>query len=260
MGRQRTWKWKYLHFCITGLIIIANVGCSTFSSVERRWKAENYLSQGEHYLDDGRLEESLLMHEKALSMAGSKKPGDTILYNLGLLHARSGVTTIEYSKAVSYFKRLVVEFPTSRLVERAKIWIAVLESMERNRRGYPGISPQQTSTGQIEARRFMERGRQLVNTGNFKQAFEENRKVAELFPAVPPGDEALFNMALMYAHHRNPEKDYKHSIEYFNILIARFPESPFREQAEIWVDVLEAIEKSKQVDIEIELKRKELIQ
>lgn len=260
MGRKRNWKWKYLYFCIASLIIIGCVGCSTFSSVERHWKARSYLSQGKDYLDEGRWDEALLMHEKALLLAGKGKPRDTILYNMGLLYAHSGAADMHYSRSISYFKRLVEEFPQSRHAKRAKIWIAVLESLKQTGRTYVGISSQETNKGKIEARQAMEQGRQLVNIGNFKQALEENRKVVELFPGISPGDEALFNMALIYAHHKNPEKDYKRSIEYFKYLIARFPESPFRDQAEIWVDVLEAIEKSKQVDIEIEQKRKELTQ
>jgi len=258
VGRKQTWTWKYLYFCITSLIVIGCVGCSTISSVERRWKTRHYLSQGEQYLDEGRFEESLLMHEKALSLAGNREPGDTIRYNMGLLHARSGAADMNYSQAISYFKRLVIEFPTSRLVERAKIWMAVLETLEKTRQMHRTMPSQETNAEKIEARQVMDRGQQLVHEGNFKQAFEENRTVLERFPDGPPGDEALFNMALIHAHHKNPEKDYKRSIEFFKDLIARFPESPFFERAEIWVDVLEAIEKTKQVDIDIEQKRKEL--
>jgi outer membrane protein assembly factor BamD (BamD/ComL family) len=260
LGRKRTWKWKYLYFCIASLIIIGCIGCSTFLSVERYWKARNYLSQGEDYLDEGRWNEALLMHEKALLLAGKRKPRDTILYNMGLLYAHSGAANMRYSRAILYFKRLAAEFPQSRHTERAKIWIAVLESLKQTGRTYVGISSEETNKGKIEARQAMDQGHQLVNAGNFKQAFEMNRTVHERFPDSSPGDEALFNMALIYAHHKNPEKNYKRSIEYFKQLIAQYQESPFLEQAEIWIDVLGAIEKSKQVDIEIEQKRKELTQ
>jgi hypothetical protein len=41
-------------------------------------------------------------------------------------------------------------------------------------------------------------------------------------------------------------------------LIEGYPKSPLVQQAKIWVGVLQVIEKSKQVDIEIEEMKKEL--
>ena len=74
----------------------------------------------------------------------------------------------------------------------------------------------------------------------------------------PPGDKALFNMGLIYAHYGNPEKDYKKSISFFTKLIKEYSNSALVEQAKIWVGILDAIEKEKQVDIEIEKKKNEL--
>ena len=76
--------------------------------------------------------------------------------------------------------------------------------------------------------------------------------------------EALFNMGLIYAHSGNPKKDFEKSIEFFKKLIKDYPESPLIEQSKIWVEVLQkneelnqVIQKLKQVDIEIEEKKRE---
>jgi hypothetical protein len=41
-------------------------------------------------------------------------------------------------------------------------------------------------------------------------------------------------------------------------VIKEFPQSPRAEESTIWIGVLESIEKAKQVDIQIEEKKKEL--
>jgi len=109
-----------------------------------------------------------------------------------------------------------------------------------------------------KAGEHLAQGNRLLLAGDFKSSFAENEKALALSGAASPGDIALFNMGLIYAHQNNPEKDYKKSIAYFNRLLNEFPKSGLAEQAKIWIGVLDVIEKSKQVDIEIELKKKEL--
>ena len=67
-------------------------------------------------------------------------------------------------------------------------------------------------------------------------------------------------MGLIYVHYDNPERDYRKSMEYFTRLIEDYPQSALVEQAKIWVNILDIIEKEKQVDIEIEQKKKDLEQ
>ena len=111
---------------------------------------------------------------------------------------------------------------------------------------------------QRSAPEYLLRSQKLIAKGDYEGAIEENQKVLSKYPGRPPGDEALFNMGLIYAHYGNPKKDYQKSILFFNKLIEGYPRSPLVEQAKIWVGVLQVIEKSKQVDIEIEEMKKEL--
>jgi tetratricopeptide (TPR) repeat protein len=98
----------------------------------------------------------------------------------------------------------------------------------------------------------------LKNTGGFEKALKRNQEISAMSPKAPPGDEALFNLGLVYAHSENPQKDYKKSLFYFQRLLKEFPRSPLTEEARMWVGVLEDIEKAMKVDIEIEEKKKEL--
>jgi hypothetical protein len=48
------------------------------------------------------------------------------------------------------------------------------------------------------------------------------------------------------------------SLACFNRLIREHPASPLREEAKIWVSLLETMEKTKQVDLDLEEKKKAL--
>lgn len=98
----------------------------------------------------------------------------------------------------------------------------------------------------------------LLRQGNFDGALRENQKVLSVSPKSPPGDTALFNMGLIHAHYANPKKDYAKALGFFTRLKKDFPRSPLAEEAKIWMGVLETMEKVKQIDIEIEEKKKEL--
>jgi len=102
--------------------------------------------------------------------------------------------------------------------------------------------------------------RGLLATGDYKGALKEVQGILFLSPNNPYRDEALFQAGLIYAHHMNPAKDFNKSLGYFTTLIKEHPGSSLVVQAKIWVGVLDVIEKAKQVDIEIEKKRKHLTQ
>jgi len=100
--------------------------------------------------------------------------------------------------------------------------------------------------------------KELLTQGNYEKALEENQKALTLSGKNPPGDEALFNMGLIYAHPENHKKNFKKSLSFFQRLIKNYPQSPLSEQARIWIGVLQMIEKSKKVDVEIEEMKKEM--
>jgi len=123
-----------------------------------------------------------------------------------------------------------------------------------------------------EAREYLITAQKLFNQGDYEGSLKENQKVLLLYYNVPPADEALFNAGLIYAHYGYPKRDYQKSIDYFKRLVKVFPQSSLFGQAKTWVEILQenekltreieelnkAIKKSKQVDIEIDEKKKEL--
>ncbi len=115
------------------------------------------------------------------------------------------------------------------------------------------------------------RARTLLDQRDYDGSSKENQKVLSLAGQNSPGDEALFNMGVIYAHAGNPKKDYDKSIFFFKKLTKDYPKSPFVTQARVWTGILQeneklrqtiqklnqVIEESKQVDIEIEEKKRE---
>lgn len=97
----------------------------------------------------------------------------------------------------------------------------------------------------------------LMSKGDYEGSLRENQKVFSLAKDRPPADAAVFNMGLIYAHPKNPRKDNHRAIGFFNRVVKSYPESPWAEQAKIWVAVLDGVEKLKQVDLDIEERKRD---
>lgn len=108
-----------------------------------------------------------------------------------------------------------------------------------------------------EADGHLQLAKQLLGKGDYEASFKESQKALALARENAPGDAAVFHMGLLYADPNNPRKNNKRAIGFFNRVIKNYPESPWVEQAKIWVGVLDGVEKLKQVDIEIEEKKRD---
>ena len=104
----------------------------------------------------------------------------------------------------------------------------------------------------------LKRVERLIGQGAFDEAISESQALLERSPKAAPGDAALMSLGLLHAHYANPKRDYKKSLVFFHRLEKEFPRSPLVEESRIWAGVLQAYEKAKQVDLEIEEKRKGL--
>ncbi len=94
-----------------------------------------------------------------------------------------------------------------------------------------------------QARNSILLGQSLLAQGDYEGSLRENQKIASLFAGRPPGDEAIFNTALIYADDRNPNSDYQKAASLFYKVVTDFPQSPLSVQARIWIGVLEAIDR-----------------
>lgn len=100
---------------------------------------------------------------------------------------------------------------------------------------------------QDESRQHLIKAQKLFSEGGYEASLKENRRALSLSGGRSPGDEAIFNMAIIYAHHGNPKKDYGKSINCLRTLLKDYPLSPRSTEAKIWVEVMQENEKLRAV-------------
>jgi len=127
-----------------------------------------------------------------------------------------------------------------------------------------GLIPRPVEREEDQAQVAVARARRLLTQQDFEGAAKENQRAITLARNRPPVDEALFQLGLISATVANPKRDNRVATGYFNRVIREYPQSSWVDQAKAWVGVLQAndklvetLEKSKQVDIEIEEKRRQ---
>lgn len=126
------------------------------------------------------------------------------------------------------------------------------------------LRPKAAVEAEPDAAQALQRGRRLLAQQDYDGAVKENQRALTLAHGRPPADEAIFNLGLVSAHTGNPKKDNRAAVGYFNRVVKEYPQSQWADQAKVWIGVLqlndkltETLEKSKQVDIEIEEKRRQ---
>jgi tetratricopeptide (TPR) repeat protein len=191
--------------------------------MKKRRVARQGLLRGQELLTKGAYKESLRENQEVYSMVGENAPGDEAIFTMGLIYAHYKNPEKDYKKAISFFKKLIEDYPRSTLVEQARIWVGTLDAIEKEK--------------QVDS----EKGQKKREVKGQEQSARK-----------------LFNEGLNYANNENPEKNYKAAIDSFNNIITNYPQSTLVKQAKIWVGTLDIIEQEKQVDIEIEQKKKKL--
>ena len=83
--------------------------------------------------------------------------------------------------------------------------------------------------------------RYYMERRNFEASLRESRTARELF-SRSLGDQALFQMGLIYAHPENPKQNIENSTTAFQKLINNYPNSSLRSQAELWIMHLRRIQ------------------
>jgi TolA-binding protein len=121
----------------------------------------------------------------------------------------------------------------------------------------PGESANPACELLLSSRKFWQRG-------DYASSLKESQRVMALPGKTPPKDQALFQMGLIHAHLDNPQRDFGKALEFFQRIVREYPQSPLAEEARVWAGVLQeneklsqVIEKSKQVDIAVEEKKRE---
>jgi hypothetical protein len=133
------------------LILFSLFGCATFDRIKERTRVEVAVApeelflrekKGQDELQDQVLRSQKLLakgdydgfsreNQKVLSLSGNRPPGDEALLNLGLVLIHPGNPKKDFGKSLSFFMRLLKDFPQSHLAEQAKVWIDILQEKEK---------------------------------------------------------------------------------------------------------------------------------
>jgi len=72
--------------------------------------------------------------------------------------------------------------------------------------------------------------------GDYQAALKQYQEITELYPQA--ADEALFGMGCLYAHPRNPQRDYQKALDAFRRVVNDYPRSKYQEPAEALLSVV----------------------
>ncbi|MGH7929945.1 MAG: tetratricopeptide repeat protein [Candidatus Binatia bacterium] len=103
----------------------------------------------------------------------------------------------------------------------------------------------------------LQTAQELMAKGEYEGSLREIQKVLTLAKENAPADAAVFYMGLIHAHPNNAKKDNKKAIGFFSRVVKNYPETQWAEQAKIWIGVLDGLEKLKQVDLELEERKRD---
>lgn len=126
------------------------------------------------------------------------------------------------------------------------------------RNSIPEDGAREENTKEERLAERLQKAAELYGHGDFDGGLKVNQDIMSLCGKKPPCDQALFNMGLIYASTNNAKRDYRKSMAMFQRVVKEYPQSPLVPQARTWVGVLDVIEKSKEVDMEIERAKKKL--
>jgi tetratricopeptide (TPR) repeat protein len=275
MGRKQIGPRKYIFYSIACLISLSLFRCAAIDELRTREEAKGGLRQGHRLLARGNYEGALDEYQKVLALSSRKPPQDEALFYIGLIYASSRYPKRDTKKSMDFFTDILNDWPQSPFVEQAKIWLGILHENERmnllvKKMSQLETKPAETKPLEVKAEDFAEgresqtRSQRLLAAGDFEGFISENQRVLSLAYPRSSKDEALFNLGLVYAHEGNQKKDFLKSLDFFKRLIRDHPRSPLVEQAKIWVGLLQeyeslnqVIQKLKQVDIEVEERKRE---
>ena len=257
MGRERSRARQYLYVCAAGLIMAMLAACASVGSRPAQ-QEDRHLRQGRQLLAQGDFAGALRENQAVVARFPRTPPGDAALFNIGMIHLHYANPKRDIGKARIFFSRLIQKFPDSPRAEEARIWRKILISLDITGPKRIESEEKKRELPMEQEDPDLQRGRQLLARRDFAGALRANQEVFARFPQTPPGDEALFNMGLIHVHYANPKRDIGQARIFFARLMEEFPESPRSEEARIWVGILDTMEKSRQIDIEIEEKKREL--
>jgi hypothetical protein len=98
-----------------------------------------------------------------------------------------------------------------------------------------------------ESKQELKHAHLLWSQGEFESSLKTSKEVlAKSY--TPLGDLALYQIAMTYAHPKNPKVDIKESIRSFQAILQEFPQSKLKGEADLWaITLVKLLEMEKEV-------------
>ncbi|MGB3211990.1 MAG: hypothetical protein WBB19_14905 [Desulforhopalus sp.] len=238
------------------------VACTPVQKKIAEIKAHQQLEEYREKLADGFFETVIQEARQIVLENDTDTPADVALYALGEVYAHHDYADRDLRLSQYYFEKLSENFPDSPLTSEARVYINLFETIAAKEKAAMDLEQDFLKRKRLElkmAQKSPKSGsRKIIKDQNFEEAIRKNLEILENTENVKSTDAALYRLGLLFAHHNNPDKDYKKSQIYFFLLTDQFPESEFSEEAQIWLSVFDTIDKMHQIDIEIDQQKKQL--
>ena len=105
----------------------------------------------------------------------------------------------------------------------------------------PGVSKKKEPTKPTAE--DLSRAKGLFDLGDYVAALEENQKIISQSAKIGFRDQALFNIGLIYAHVENPWRDLGKAVQFFKAVLKEYPYSSLTGEAKLLVGVLQEEQK-----------------
>lgn len=92
-----------------------------------------------------------------------------------------------------------------------------------------------------QGRRQLKSAESYLDQKDFERALDAYARVADAFPDDEPGDIALFQIGVLWAHPENPERDYEKAHEYFQRFMEKFPPGAANEEKKVLAGVVDEL-------------------
>jgi hypothetical protein len=115
------------------------------------------------------------------------------------------------------------------------------------------------SVKQWQGEQTLREAKDLMGMGDYSASEKKTLSVLEAFPRTL-GDEALFQMGLLYSLPKNPNADYEKSKTFFENLLTLHPDSGRKEEAAAWLFALNRILGNDKETLELQKKARLLEQ
>ncbi|MBW2604366.1 MAG: hypothetical protein JRE28_08630 [Deltaproteobacteria bacterium] len=135
MGRKyaRQRKHFFLYIACWISLLLIGTGCAPYYNLyneepftfHQYSEANQLLLQAKFSFAGGDFLTSLKKNQELLYRF-PQKYGEHALYMMGLIYADPEYTYVNYEKSIHFFKKLVKEYPESVFIDKAKIWIWLL--------------------------------------------------------------------------------------------------------------------------------------